>query len=240
MARSGFSTNSSSARALALRQRLAAAEVAVAGLGAVGHDAEGHQRTLGCRLGADRDRMLESDLFGDDVVGRHHQQDRIALLHRNQRGQSERRRGVASHRLEYDLWRTYADLAELFGDDEAILLVGDDQRTRVDLAAGEVLQAQRGLLQQRALAGKGEELLGIALARRRPQSGAGAAGEDHALDGHESGPCVVLSFGRVLQSRISRSMRATPSRQSGSARPKRSRSREVSSRELSGRAAAVG
>ena len=143
------------------------------------------------------------------------------LARRHQRGQGERRRGVAADRLEHDLRRTYADLAQLFGDDEAVLFVGNDQRARVDLAAGEILQPQRGLLQQRALAGERQELLGIALARGRPQTRAGDAGENHALDRHEGDrpwseglPRAIvraLSARGRRQIKISRSMRATPS-----------------------------
>ena len=238
------------AGALACFERGPRADVAVAGLGVVGDDAEGDERTLRRGLGADRNRLLKGREVGDDVIGRHHQQDRIALLRRGQRGEGERRRGVAPHRFEHDLRRSHTDLAQLLGDDEAVFLVGDHQRPWIHVHRRKALEAGGGFLQQGVVAGERQQLLGIALARGRPQTRAGAAGENHALDRHEGDrpwseglPRAIvraLSARGRRQIKISRSMRATPSRQSGRCRLKASRSRWVSRREFSGRAAAVG
>ena len=75
-----------------------------------------------------------------------------------QRGDAGRRRGIAADRLQHQRIGHDADLAELLGDDEAMLLVGDDQRWGETLVAH---HPEHGLLQQAALAGQRQELLRV-------------------------------------------------------------------------------
>jgi len=187
-------------RALARRKHGTGANVAVSRFCAVGHDAEGHERAASCRGRTHGDRVLKSAQITDDVVRRHHEQNGVPLLRCGERGQRERRRGIASHGLEHDLRRTHPDLAQLLGDDEAILLVRDHERARVDLGCGKAPQPRRGLLEQRTLTGERQQLFGIALARSRPQSGSRAPGENHALDGHGV-LCAVPSVSSGMPSR---------------------------------------
>jgi hypothetical protein len=100
----------------------AAADVAVAGLGAVGHDAEGDDGALEGRRDARVDGGLEAGQIGDDVVGRHHQHHRVGVGDR-QGGQREGRRGVAAGRLEHDVAAAAPGRAQLLGGDEAVFLV---------------------------------------------------------------------------------------------------------------------
>ena len=62
-----------------------------------------------------------------------------------ERGDGDRRRGVASERLENGGARRDPALPELLGDDEAVLVIGDDQRRG---EARPVRDAKRRLLQQ--------------------------------------------------------------------------------------------
>ena len=65
----------------------------------------------------------------DGLVGRRHHQHRVAAVgHRLQRGQRQRGRGVAADRLEQHGLRFDLQLAQLVEDQEAVLLVADDQR----------------------------------------------------------------------------------------------------------------
>src|SRR6266403_527515 len=64
-----------------------------------------------------------------------------------QRGDAGRRGGVAAHGLEHHRTGDGADLAQLLGDDETVLLIGDDQRRRKPNIAGD---PEHGLLQQAA------------------------------------------------------------------------------------------
>ena len=75
-------------------------------------------------------------------------------LDQRQRGDAGRRRGVAADRLEQQRLRRHADLAQLLGDDKAVLLIGDDQRAAKARRAGD---AQRRLLQQAVMAEQAAE-----------------------------------------------------------------------------------
>jgi hypothetical protein len=93
--------------------------------------------------------------------------------------------------------RISADGSQLVEDEEAVLLVADDdgrghgQRRAVGAVVRRGLaqrrQTLRRLLQQARVAVQHEELLGVARARQRPQPGAGAAGHDDGLDGQGGG-----------------------------------------------------
>ena len=117
--------------------------------------------------------------IGDHVVRGQHPQHRIRVVFGDQQGGGGDRRGaVAADRLQHDAGIRDARGAELFGDQEPVLLVAHDDGRREAIAAGPL----RRLLQQRAVGHQRPELLGKALARDRPQPGAGAAGEDDGND----------------------------------------------------------
>lgn len=80
----------------------------------------------------------------DQMIGGQHQQQRIArLLDRLQRRQGDGRRSVAADRLEQDGRPFHAQLAQLLGGEEAVLLVADQPRQ----ADREAVQALDGRLQ---------------------------------------------------------------------------------------------
>ena len=111
------------------RQRLAAADVAVAGLGRGRDHAEGRQRTALDQRGRALDRHAEGIVVLDHVVGRQHQHHRLRILGQQvaRRGR-HRRGGVAADRLEQDALRRDADFAHLFGDHETVLVAAHHQR----------------------------------------------------------------------------------------------------------------
>lgn len=150
---------------------LALPDVAVAGFRMGGHDAEGHQtpRLRGWRGGLHR--RLESRHVADDMVGRQYQQQRLGIGAQGR--QRDRRRGVATDRLEDDGLGRDPQLAQLFRDEEAVRFVAhhDGLRHR------DAVETLDGLLQHRAIAHQGQQLLGVQLARDRPQAGARTAGQ---------------------------------------------------------------
>ena len=96
--------------------------------------------------------------------------------------------GVAADRLEQQGPRRRADLAQLLGDDKAMLFIGDEQRRGKAVAIGDAAQ---GLLQQAVVAEQTQQLLGIKGARHRPQPGAGAAGQDDRVNHCGTPSCCV-------------------------------------------------
>lgn len=159
----------------------AGAQVSVAGFCPVGDDAEGDE-CAGFGLGqAFAHGGEEGGGVGDDLVGRHHQQDGVApFLGGDEGGELHGGGGVAAHGLEHDAVCAFADLAQLLGNDEAVFFVGDD-----DGAGGfnaETVEPARGDLQQGFGAGERQELLGVGFAGGRPQAGAGTTGEDDGLE----------------------------------------------------------
>ena len=121
------------------------------------------------------------------MVGRHDEEDRPRVaLQRREGGDGDGGRGVAPERLEDDGSARDAEGAHLLGDDEAMLLVGDDDRR---LEQGLVADPQGRLLQHGLRSDQGQELLRIGLPRQGPEAGPGAAGQEHgndlALFGHE-------------------------------------------------------
>src|SRR5262249_39395332 len=98
---------------------------------------------------------------------------------------------------------------------EAVLLVAHHDRRAVD--------AQRRLLQERAVAEQAQQRLGMILPRQRPEPGAGTAGEDDGLD-------IDGGHYRTAESTL---------RQSGSA-PSSAAALRLSSTEFAGRRAGVG
>ncbi|MNN82616.1 hypothetical protein D3C81_1995660 [compost metagenome] len=101
------------------------------------------------------------------MVSRQYQHQFVATVGQQlQGGHGHGRRGIAAEGFEQCRVPLDADPLQLLVDDKAVLKVAHDQRA---LHTFEV-QALQGLLEQRKLAGQGEELLGILLARKRPQA----------------------------------------------------------------------
>ena len=97
------------------------------------------------------------------------------------RGQRDGGRGVASDWLEQDGRGRKLHLAQLFGHEEAMRFVANNNGTG---GIGESREPRGGLLDHGALAGERQQLLGQELARQRPEPRAGAAGEDHGDEFH--------------------------------------------------------
>ena len=135
-------------------------------------------------------RLLEGRHVADDVVGRQHQQHRVAAfvggsLERGVRRQRDGRRGVAA-RTARARWR--AARRRSARSCSATRKRCASLHTTTGAAAARPVEAQRRLLQHRALAGERQQLLGIELARQRPQARAGAAGEDDWSQHAQSAP----------------------------------------------------
>ncbi|CRS25503.1 hypothetical protein PAERUG_P48_London_17_VIM_2_01_13_06314 [Pseudomonas aeruginosa] len=154
----------------------ARADVAVAGLGAAGGNAEEHHLALFGGVGGQRQGLLEGALVLDHVVGGKDQQQFVAAFgDQFHRGDGHRRRRVAAEGFEEDRLARQVLCLQLFLDDEAVLLVAHQQR-RLHAVEGQALD---GLLEQGVVAGEGEELLGVLLAGKRPESRAAATGKDY-------------------------------------------------------------
>ena len=156
--------------------RLGAADVAEAGLRPVRADAERGQPAVLRQWQRLCHRSGEGGGVGDQVVGRQHQQQRIGIvLQCLQRTQRDCRRGVAGQWFQHDRGAFDARFQQLVGGEEAVILAGHhERRGHFRQRAG----ACNGLLEQRALAGQFEKLLGQVPARHRPQPGAAAAAEN--------------------------------------------------------------
>ena len=127
-------------------------------------------------------RLAKAFRLLDQMIGRQHQQQRFGIPARGiQCRDGHRRRRVAAGGLQQDAGRFAADLAQLFGHQEAVLLVAHDQR-RGQLRHAH--QSEQGVLQQGVLGTQGQALLGQLLARQGPEPGARASGQDH---GHHAG-----------------------------------------------------
>ena len=153
-------------------------EIAVAGLGPIGGDAEGDDAAGLGGLGPDLDGGAEGLVVAGHVVGGGDEHQRVRLLLQRDGGGEHGGGGVAQRRLDQDLGGVAPHLAQLLGGDEAELGVGQQDRGRIARAR----EPAHGLLEQRGLAHQGRELLRIALARERPQAGARAAAQDDRID----------------------------------------------------------
>jgi hypothetical protein len=85
---------------------------------------------------------------------------------------------AAARRLDQDI-DLDADVLGLLLGHESVGVVGGDHGAAEQAAVGD---ANQGLLEGRLLAQQGDELLGHALARQRPQALAGASDEDDGRD----------------------------------------------------------
>ena len=95
------------------------------------HDAEGDELALLGRGERGTDSRLECSDIANHMVRGQHQQHRIVpcrVLQGRERGQRDRRRGVATEGLEHDRARLDLDLPQLLGDEEAVRIVADDDR----------------------------------------------------------------------------------------------------------------
>src|SRR3954465_12563030 len=137
------------ARGAALAERPADANGAVAGLRRRRRPAEGDDVALSRERGAALDGVLEGGALGDDMVRRHGEQHGIVASDHMHGGEGQRRRRAASFRLEEDGARLRANARELRLRHETVSFVADEKRLA---ESGDTAQAQRRLLQQRALA----------------------------------------------------------------------------------------
>ena len=86
---------------------------------------------------------------------------------------------VAADRLEQQRARNDRDLAQLLGDDEPMLFIGDHQ------GRGEALPARdpaNRLLQQAVMAEEAQQLFWVERTRHRPEPCARTAGQDDGVD----------------------------------------------------------
>ncbi len=166
----------------------AAPDIAIAGFRPVGGDAEGDQGAGPRRPCRARQRRGEGGVIGDGVIGRHDQEQGGGIGRRqHERGNGGGRCGIAPDRLEDDGMRRDRDLPQLLGDDEAMLVIGDDQRRR---EARAIADPPHRLLQQALARKQREELLGIKRARHRPKPRPRAARQDDRRDHADlCGPC---------------------------------------------------
>ena len=160
-------------------QRFGGFDVAVTGFRRCRHDAEGHQSPrLGCNA-TRLNRRLKVLCIANDVVCSQYKQQWIFTAGRGLQGRHcDSWCRVAPHGFEENGPWFDPDLAHLFGHDEAVIVVADQQRSVEPLNA---FQALLGLLQQSffATAAKGPVLLGITGSGERPEACSCATAEDH-------------------------------------------------------------
>ena len=119
---------------------LAGTDVAVARRGIGGLDAEGDDPALGGGAGGAPAGFAELVGLADDVVGREHEHEGIAVARgREHGGDRDRGAGIAAHRLEHDVGLDAA-LAQLLGHDEAEIRIGDDDRPREQVGVRNALE----------------------------------------------------------------------------------------------------
>ena len=106
-----------------------AADIAETSLWRVRRDAEGHEGAGRRKRGGIANGGGKAIGVSDDVIGRRDQHQGFAVLRReHQRGNCRCRRGVAPDRLKHDTRRSNARRLELFGNDEAVLVVAQPDR----------------------------------------------------------------------------------------------------------------
>ena len=166
--------------AIDLAARRTPLDVPIPGLRDRRHYAEGDELSLLRGAEGGMHRLVESRNVPNHVVGRKHEQQRIAGRLRGRRfegrvgRQSDGRRRIAARGLEHDRLWLDAQLAQLLRHEKTVRLVTDHHRGR----RRQALEPQRGLLDHGAFARERQKLLRVKLARERPQARAGAAGEN--------------------------------------------------------------
>ena len=154
---------------------LALLDIAVARLGPFGDDPEGYEIAVPGKLDRICKGAMELRRVDDQMIGGERRDDRIVVVaHQGQRGAGQGRRRAPRGGLEQQRRVLTADLAQLLGSEEAVLLVAHDQG-RGALDAG---KARDGLLQHRRLAAERKELLRAQLPGKGPQARADSAGQD--------------------------------------------------------------
>ena len=135
--------------------------IAVAGFGARGFNAQHHHVVAGCSHGnALLQRLEEARLVANYVVGGKNAQHRVGILALDEEsGQSAGGCGIASHRLLHNLPGGHP--LQLVGDLRSQILVGDHPYL---VQPGQRLEALYGLLDHGALAVQGQNLLGVGAA----------------------------------------------------------------------------
>jgi hypothetical protein len=158
-------------------EHLTGVDVAEAGRGVGGLDAQGHHVAV---LGGEHrlaHRLGEGGLVGDQVVGGERADDGVRLLGGDHGGgQPDRRGRVAGRGLGQQV--VGRQLGQLPGDRGGMGLTGDHEHL---VGTRQRLEPVPGLLQQGApRAGEVEQELGGPRPRQRPQPGAGPTGRhDH-------------------------------------------------------------
>ena len=92
-----------------------------------------------------------------------------------QGGQGHRGCGVTATGFKQDI-RIYVDVIQLFGHQEAVLLIAHHDRAHSAQIGG---QAQQGVLQHAVVTVEAQQLLGVMGPRERPQPGTIATGNNH-------------------------------------------------------------
>ena len=116
---------------------------------------------------------------GDGGVCGHDPQHVVGVfLRREDAGDRHRRCAVAADQLEQDARLRDAGIAQLLGDDEAVVVVDDHDRGGEPAAD----RPTGGFLQQGLLREERPELFRIGFSRDRPEPRAGAAGQDNRHD----------------------------------------------------------
>ena len=150
--------------------------VAIACLGMGRHDPKADQLACFGKGQGGADALAEACFILDEVVGGQDQQHRILpVRHRLQRSKRNCRGGITAHGLEQNLSVFHVQLAHLLGSNETVFLV-TDQPGQLDIETFQTLD--RGLQHGHRRIGQRQELLGIELARERPEARAGAARHD--------------------------------------------------------------
>ena len=156
-------------------------QIAVAGFRARRLDAESDDIALVGRLDRRLHRFCKRLRISDRMVGRHHEGDRVRteLLVDEMSGDRSGRGSIAAVRFEQQRGVADAGGAQLLGDHEAVLRRADHHRPDrlLDLVA-----AQHRVLEQAGGAQQRQELLGMLLARQRPQPRAAATGQQYRHD----------------------------------------------------------
>jgi hypothetical protein len=147
------------------------------------NDAEGDKPSAPGKLGGAAHGVVKPVFLLDDMIGGQDEQRRIGVLAAEpERGGRDRRRRIARFGLEEVRGRIHAYFAQLLGGEETMLHMRHQHRARTIF---QPRHPQHRFLQQRALARKGQELLGKQRARQRPEPGAGAAAQDHRVERHD-------------------------------------------------------
>ena len=154
-------------------------DVAVAGRRVVGCDPEGDDLAGFRRRAGPGAQPGEFRIILEHMIGRQHRDHHRGIAPCcPSRRRPDCRRAVAPLRLEQDR-RLGADLFQLLGDPETILEIGDCHRW---FKYRPVADQSNHRLEGRPVPDQWNELLGQALARLRPDAGAGAPAHNHRLD----------------------------------------------------------